>query len=171
MCSVSFVGSSSTVATFLIFVPLSKSCTVTLNSTVLLSSGFNVSSIPVVVKSANSYVSCEPSTTILPSTNVVPVGIVSFTIAVSGAVPSFLTVIVYVISSPASTVSPLGGTDVFSPFTSALFTISVTGSVGSLSTTAVFTIFFLNSPSGRASTVTSKLNVISPLAFTNSCIP
>ena len=142
-----------------------------MNSTVLLSSGFNATSIPVVVKSANSYVSCEPSTTILPSTNVVPVGIVSFTIAVSGAVPSFLTVIVYVISSPASTVSPLGGTDVFSPFTSALFTISVTGSVGSLSTNAVFTMSFLNSPSNNLFTVTSKLTVISSFALTYSCIP
>ena len=83
----------------------------------------------------------------------------------------------YVISSPASTVSPLGGTDVFSPFTSALFTFSSTGFVSVPSTTAVFIMSFVNVSSGKTFTVTSKLNSAVPawstlvLAGTSTGIP
>ena len=76
----------------------------------------------------------------LPSLKLVPVGILSFTSTVAGAVPSFVRFIVYVILSPAFTVLPLAGTDVLLYFTSDLFTTSFTGSVFSPSTTAVFSI-------------------------------
>ena len=86
-----FVCSSSTVAIFVISAPLFKSFTVTVNSTVLSSFASNSISIPVVVKSANSYVSLEPSTFMLPSLNVVPNGMLSFTVTVVGASPSLFT--------------------------------------------------------------------------------
>ena len=66
----------------------------------------------------------------LPSTKFVPVGIVSFTTIVAGAVPSLLSnSIVYVIISPTFTFSPLAGFEVLLNLTSALFTVFVTSSV------------------------------------------
>ena len=168
---VSFVGSSSTVAIFLIIVPLFKSVTFTLNSNVLLSPASIVTSIPLANSSAVFPVA-EPPTFILPSTNVVPVGMLSFTITVSGAVPFVLSnVIVYVISFPTFTLLPVAGSDVLLTSTFGLFTVSVTSSVGVPSTIAVFPISFLNSPSVSSFTVTSKLNVPSPLSATGTVIP
>ena len=161
---------------FSIVASLSKSFTVTLNSTLLLSSGLNVISIPVSVNSVNVFPLLAPSILMLSGTNVVPVGMLSVTFAVAGAVPSFVTVIVYVISSPASTVSPLGGTDVFCAFTSALFTMFVVSFVFSPSTVALFTISALYSSPGNVFTVTWKLIVVFPtplsvFACTLTCIP
>ena len=103
MCSVSSVGSSSTVAVFLICVPLSKSFTVTLNSTVFVSPAAKSTEIPLAKFAAVFSVSNPPTFT-LPSTNVVSSGIVSFTVTVSGAVPLLLSnVIIYVICCPATT--------------------------------------------------------------------
>ena len=99
MCSISFVGVSSSVfgsvvlATFLIVSPFSMSFTVTLNSTALLSSAFNCTVIPFAKSSAEFPVAVSP-TFILPFTKVVFVGIVSFTITSPGAVPSLLKLIV-----------------------------------------------------------------------------
>ena len=122
----------------------------------------NVTSIPFVVKSSNLFPISSLFTLMLPSTNVVPSGILSFTSTVAGAVPSFVKFIVYVISSPAFTVLPLAGIDVLLYATSDLFTVSVTSSVSSLSTTAVFLICFINSPSSNGFTVTWKLTVDVP---------
>ena len=82
-----------------------------------------------------------PPTFMLPSIKFVPAGIVSFTVTVSGAVPVELSsVIIYVISSPASTFAPLSGTEVLLNLTFGLFTVSVTSSVGISSTVAIFPI-------------------------------
>ena len=141
---------SFTVATFVIFSPSFKSFTVTVKLTlpVLASSpafAGNVTSIPLFNFSSVSVVpafTCSPFTvtTIVPVSNVVPTGTLSFTVTSAGAVPSFVRFIVYVILSPAFTVLPLAGTDVLLYFTSDLFTTSFTGSVFSPSTTAVFSI-------------------------------
>ena len=99
VCSVLFVGVSFTVAVFSIFVPLSKSFTLTLNSTVVLSPASKSTFIPFANSSNVLLVACS-FTFILPSTNVVPAGIVSFTVTSVGAVPLLLSnVIIYVISS------------------------------------------------------------------------
>ena len=92
VCSVPSVGSSSTVAVFLIGVPFSKSFTVTLNSTVFVSPADKSTEIPFAKFSAVFSVS-EPPTFMLSSTNVVPVGTVSFTVTFVGAVPSLFTYI------------------------------------------------------------------------------
>ena len=84
MCVISSVGSSFTVAMFFIDVLSSMSFTVTLNSSVVLSPAFKFTSIPLANSSAELPVA-EPFTFILPGTNVVPVGIVSFTTIVAGA--------------------------------------------------------------------------------------
>ena len=106
----------------------------------------------------------------LPVTNVVPAGTVSFTVTSAGAVPLLLSnVIIYVISCP-STTFPSAGSAVFVNLTSDLFTVSVTSSVGVPSTVAVFVITFVN-PSVNSSTVTSKLKAVSPYAGTFTVIP
>ena len=89
VCVVSFVGSSSTAAMFLICVPLSKSFTVTLNSTFFVSPASNCTEIPLAKFSAVFPVAVPP-TFMLPVTKFVPVGIVSFTFTVVGAVPVLL---------------------------------------------------------------------------------
>ena len=75
-------------ALFLIMYPLSKSFTVTLNSTVLVSPAGTVTSIPFVVKSSKVFPKSASFILMLPSTNVVPSGMLSFTTNVIGAVPS-----------------------------------------------------------------------------------
>ena len=123
LCSTSFVGSSSILATFLIGVLLPRSFTVTLNSNVVLSPAFKFTSIPLANSSAELPVD-EPFTFILPGTNVVPVGMLSFTTTVAGAFPVLLSnVIMYVISLFAVTVLPASGIEDLLYFTSALFTI------------------------------------------------
>ena len=93
MCSVSSVVSPSTVAVFLISALSSSSSTVTLNSTVFVSPASRLTSIPLARVSAVSAVA-EPPTFMLPSTNVVPSGISSFTVTVSGAVPRLLSIVI-----------------------------------------------------------------------------
>ena len=171
LCSTSFVGSSSIVATFLICVLLPKSFTVTVNSTVLSSFASNSSFIPVVVKSSNWYVSLEPSTFMLPSVNVVPSGISSLTVTVSGAVPSFVNVITYVIGSFCFTVLPLAGVDVFAPVTCGFFTSSVTLFVSFPSTFALFVIVPSYVSSANSFTVTSNVTTTFPCAGTSTFIP
>ena len=75
----------------------------------------------------------------LPSSNVVPVGTVSFNVILPGAVPSFLNLIVYVILSPVVTVSPAVSAS-FIAVICGLCTSILTSFVGSSSTTAPFTI-------------------------------
>ena len=134
-------------------------------------------SIPFVVRSSNVFPKSALFTLILPSSNVVPSGILSFTFTVDGAVPLFDRFIVYVILSPAFTLLPLAGSDVLLYVRSDLFTVSVTSSVFSPSTVAVFLICFTNSPSASGLTVTWKLTVAVPassslvLAGTFTCIP
>ena len=156
---------SFTVAVFSILSSLSKSFTVTLNSTVVLSPASKSTVIPLVKSESVLLVALSPSF-MLPSTNSVPSGIVSFTIAVVGAVPLLLSnVIVYVISSFTFTFSPLVGSEDLYAIKSALFTTVVTSFVGFSFTVAVFAISFLkftkSSPS-NGFTVTSKLTVVIP---------
>ena len=128
-------------ALFLIIYPLSKSFTVTLNSTVLVCPAGTVTSIPFVVKSSNAYSLSKSFTFMLPSTKLVPSGILSFTTNVLGAFPSvFSSTITYLISFPAVTVSPLAGSDVFPILTCAFLTSSTTSFVSTLSTNALFVI-------------------------------
>lgn len=89
MCVISFVGSSSTVAILFISVLLLKSFTLTWNSNVLVCPAFKYTSIPLY-KSVDVYHIDEPPIFILPSTKLVPVGIMSFTLTVVGAVPVLL---------------------------------------------------------------------------------
>ena len=103
----SSVGVSFTYA-LLDIVPVAPLFTVTWNVTIVfpaVSSDFagTLTFIPFAKLSAVSSGLSAPSTTILSSTNVVFVGIVSFTIAVPSAEPLFVTVIVYVIVSPSTT--------------------------------------------------------------------
>ena len=170
VCVVSPVGTSFTVAVFLIGVLSSWSFTVTLNSTVFVSPASKCTWIPLARVSSVSAVVWFPTFT-LPVTNVVPAGTVSFTVTSAGAVPLLLSnVIIYVISCPATTLLPLAGSAVFVNLTSDLFTVSVTSSVGVPSTVAVFVITFVN-PSVNSSTVTSKLKAVSPYAGTFTVIP
>ena len=67
----------------------------------------------------------------------------------------------YVISSPASTFSPLAGVDSLLAITFGLFTVTSTSSVGVPSTSAVFSITFVN-PLSSAFTLTSKLMLAVP---------
>ena len=150
---------------FLIWSSSSRSFTVTLNSSVVLSPAFKFTSIPLANSSAELPVD-EPFTFILPGINVVPVGMLSFTTTVAGAFPVLLSnVIIYVISLFAVTVLPASGIEDLLYFTSALFTVSVTSFVGLSSTKAVFNISLLkfakSSPS-NGFTVTSKLTVAVP---------
>ena len=141
-----------------------------MNSTVFVSPASSLTSIPFAKFSAVSAVVWFPTFT-LPSTNVVPAGIVSFTVTVSGAVPVLLSsVIIYVISCPATTF-PSAGSAVLCTSTFGLFTVSVVSPVGVPSTVAVFLISFVKLPSVNSFTVTSKLNVDSLLASTGTLIP
>ena len=94
----------------------------------------------------------------LPSTKLVPSGIVSVTFAVPSTFPLFVTVIVYSISSPTTTAVLF---DVFSLFIIGLYTVISDGFVVLSPTRAIFSITLL-SPS-KAFTVTSKVsNFVSP---------
>ena len=109
--SVSFVFGSSespTVAWFLIIVPSSISFTVTSKLTSAVFPAGTSTSIPWF-NSVSKYVFSvfiwllSTFTTILPGTNVVPVGALSFTIVVADAVPSLFKLTLYVIFSPSTT--------------------------------------------------------------------
>ena len=105
-------------------------------------------------------------------TNVVPVGIVSFTFTVVGAVPFvFFNSIVYVISSPTSTSVLFAGDDSFLYSTNGLFTVVFTVFVLLSSTDAVLVIVFVTSPCGNSFTVTSNETVVCPLFGTFTVIP
>jgi len=97
----------------------------------------------------------------------------STTVTVSFAVPSFVTLIVYVISSPSFTLLPLTGSEIFPYFMSAFFTSTVT-SDSSSSTVALFNIVFSNlaksSPSS-AFIFALKVSLVSLLAATLTVIP
>ena len=172
---------------FATIVPFSKSPTVTLNSIFVLSPAGTSSLIPSAkFVSVNS--SCASSFIVmLPSTNVVPSGILSFTSTSAGAVPFVLSkFIVYVISSPSFTVSPSSALATLFASKSAFFiSVSVSfvgssglsGSSGFLFIVAVFTIVPSNVSPSSSSTVTSKLSSTFPavssfsLAGTSSLIP
>ena len=170
LCSTSFVGSSSIVATFLICVLLPKSFTVTVNSSTLLSPASKPTLIPFA-KSASSFPIVSPSSFMLPVTNVVPSGISSFTTTSPGAVPWLFKFILYVISSSAVTSIPLAGSDSFVAVMFGLCTSSVTSFVSLPSTTAIFSIVLSYVSAGKLFTVTWNVNVISPLAGTVTSIP
>ena len=89
-------------------VPVAPLFTVTWNVTVVVPAfspnlAGTFTSIPLAKSSAVNSLFATPATTMLPSTNVVFSGIVSFTIAVPSAEPLFVTVIVYVIVSSSTT--------------------------------------------------------------------
>ena len=94
VCVVLFVSVSFTVATFSIFVLSSKSFTLTLNSTFFVSLAFKSTEIPLAKLSAFKSVLSSFPTFMLPSINVVPVGIVSITFTVVGAVPILLSSVI-----------------------------------------------------------------------------
>ena len=145
VCSTSSVGVSSPsssvyVATFLIVFPLFKSFTVTWNSTVVSSPTGTFTFIPWLKFSCVNSAFDSPPTFILPSTNVVPSGIVSFTVVVPSALPSFLIVIVYFIESFAVRLVPSAGSASFVAVICGLYTSTLTSFVGSSPTTAAFII-------------------------------
>ena len=154
VCSTSSVGSSSAYAIFVIGSPLFRSFTVTWNSTVFACPSGTSTSIPWLKLSCVSSAFDSPPTFMLPGTNVVPSGIVSFTVVVVGAVPSFLTVIVYVIGLSFVTLVPSSGSAVLLGTMCGLCTSILTSFVGSSSTTAPFTISYLYIPCGNSFTVT-----------------
>ena len=137
---VSSPSSSVYVATFLIIAPLSKSFTVTWNSTVVSSPTVTSTFIPWLKFSCVNSALDSPPTFMLPGTNVVPSGIVSFTVVVPSVLPSFLIVIVYVIESFAVRLVPSSGSASFTAVICGLYTSTLTSFVGSSSTTAPFTI-------------------------------
>ena len=98
---VSSVSFPSTVALFFI-VPFASSFTVTTKLTSVFPFAGTPISIPSFKFSAVSFTQF-PFIFILPSTNVVPSGISSFTIVFPLVLPALLTVIVYSKSSPAAT--------------------------------------------------------------------
>ena len=172
VCSTGFVSSPSTVAVFVILSPLSKSFTLTVNSRFLTSPGPKSTFIPLDNSSSvNSFLASFPIT-ILSSTNVVPVGTSSLTIAVVGAVPLLLSnVIVYVISSSIFTSAPSCGSAVFVNSRLGLCTSIVSSFVGSSSTYAVFIIVLSNTSSPNSSTVTTKVTVSVEFLSTFTSIP
>ena len=122
----SSVGISFTVASF-VSIPVVPSFTITSKLTVAVPApfvlAFGTSTLIPSFKSfsVNSAFS-TPLTLMLPSTNVVPVGTSSFTVAVPSAFPVFVTFIVYVNFSPATTA-----------VLSATFSLLITGLLNSVS--------------------------------------
>ena len=150
---------------------MSRSFTVTLNSTVFVSPASKSTEIPFTKLSCvNSGLSSAP-TFMLPLINVVPVGTESFTVTVSGAVPLLLSsVIMYVISCPSITF-PSAGSAVLCAFTFGLFTVFVSSPVGSPSTIAVLFISFVNVSASSSSTVTSNVTSLFEYGCTFTVIP
>ena len=172
---ISSVGVSFTVALFIIE-PSAPSSTTTLNVTVAspaisaspstpFVAASTFTSIPFAKSSAVNSGFATPSTTILPSTNLVPSGIVSLIIAFPSAYPLLYAVIVYSISSLTTTAVLF---DVFSDV--------IIGSWYSVSVSGVFlsftvATFLIVAPLSKSPTVTSKLTVVSPFALTSTGIP
>ena len=133
--------------------------------------------MPAIVKSSIPYVLLSTCTFILPSSYVVPSGISSLTVTFPGAVPSFVNVIVYVISCPFTTVLPFAGVDVFSPVICSFFTSVCTSFVSSPSTFALFVIVPSYTLSANSFTVTSNVTATVPacsslvLSGTSTSIP
>ena len=145
--------------------------TVTLNSTTFSAPTPTVTFIPFCKSVAVFVLSATLSIFTEPSTNVVPVGIVSFTIAVPSLVPSFLTLILYVISSPKRTLFPLAGSASLCAVIFAFVTFVVTSFVGSLSTVAWFVKVLLYSLLANLSTFPANTTSILPFAGTSTGIP
>ena len=145
--------------------------TVTLNSTTFSAPTPTVILIPFCKSVAVFVLSATLSIFTEPSTNVVPVGIVSFTIAVPSLVPSFLTLILYVISSPKRTLFPLAGSASLCAVIFAFVTFVVTSFVGSLSTVAWFVKVLLYSLLANLSTFPANTTSILPFAGTSTGIP
>ena len=170
VCVTSFVGVSFTFATFVIGSKSSISFTVTSNVTLDIDFAATVTLKPAS-NCSFEYVPA-PSTFILPSTSVVPVGIVSCTFTVPGAVPLLLSnVIVYVIFCPCITSSPLAGSDDLLASIFGVYSGTSSAFVDVPSTTAVFLIILSYVSSGNSSAVTLNVNV-SVLVFAMfTCIP
>ena len=107
----------------------------------------------------------SPLTLMLPSTNVVPVGTVSFITASPAAVPLFVAVIVYSICSPTATAVLF---DVFSELITGSWYVVSVSSVGSSFT---FAWFLITVPSLKSPTFTWNVSFTSPCAGTFTNIP
>ena len=122
----SSVGISFTVALF-VSIPIVPSFTVTSKLTVVVPASFSFAfgtstSIPSFKSFSVNSAFSTPLTLMLPLTNSVPVGTSSFTVAVPSAFPVFVTFIVYVNFSPATTA-----------VLSAIFSLLITGLLNSVS--------------------------------------
>ena len=122
----SSVGISFTVALF-VSIPVVPSFTITSKLTVAVPASFSFAfgtstSIPSFKSFSVNSAFSTPLTLMLPSTNVVPVGTSSFTVAVPSVFPVFVTFIVYVNFSLATTA-----------VLSATFSLLITGLLNSVS--------------------------------------
>ena len=137
----SFVSSSSTFAVFFIVLPYSfsgKLFTITLNSNVLLSPGFNVTFSHTTPFSP---ILLPPA--VIISFSVVPSGASSSIFIVFASVPSFPAVILYVIVSPSCKLFVSTGLFSFSLVICGFTTSFITSFVLSPSTIAIFFIVLL----------------------------
>ena len=163
-----FVVGVSLSFTFAVFMiePSAPSFTVTLKLTVTFPPFASTSStIPLFKSVSPNSGLASPLTLILPSTNVVPSGTSSFITASPAAVPLFVAVIVYSISSPTATAVLF---DVFSALITGSWYVVSVSSVGSSFT---FAWFLITVPSLKSPTFTSNVNVTSSFAGTSTSIP
>ena len=158
-------------AVFFIFVPLANLFTVTLNSTATSLPTPTVKLIPFAKSVAFFVISIASPIFMLPSTNVVPAGIVSFTVTLPSLVPSFLTFILYVISSPSTTLLPLDGALSLCAVIFGFVTFVVTLFVSSLSTVAWFSNTLLYTSFANVSTIPANVTSTLPFAGTSTGIP
>ena len=158
-------------AVFFIFVPSANLFTVTLNSRTFSCPIPTVKLIPFAKSFAVLPSLATSSIFILPSTNVVPVGTVSFTITLPSLVPSFLTFILYVISSPSKTLFPLDGVLSLWAKIFGFVTFVVTLFVSSLSSVAWFSNVLLNTSFAKTSTIPANVTSTVPFAGTSTGIP
>ena len=121
--------------------------------------------IPPFKSASVKSVLSAPFTLMLPSTNVVPSGTVSFITAVPAAVPLFVAVIVYSICSPTATAVLF---DVFSELITGSWYVVSVSSVGSSFT---FAWFLITVPSLKSPTFTWNVSFTSPCAGTFTNIP
>ena len=151
------VSSSFTFAVFMIE-PSVPSFTVTLKLIVSVPPLASTDTAIPAFKSFSASVVATPLTLILPVTNVVPAGIVSFTTASPATLPLFVTVIVYSISSPTTTADLF---EVFSLSIIGLYTVTSDGFVGVSPTKAMFSITLL-SPSNSFIVTSNVSSFVSP---------
>ena len=159
--------SSSTYAVFLI--SLLASVTSTIKLTSVSDSLPTVTSIPFFKLSEVNSVLFSPPTFTLPSTNFVPSGTSSFTIAFPSNPPLFFTFILYVILSPFVTyANPLDNSaSLLTLITGSTYVFSVV-SVGTSFTVAVFLI---SVPLSMLFTVTLNVTVLVPYSAIPTFIP